>query len=375
MFKMRKNISPFWVLMLLLFHNCSSAQPENPIPVAEHDGGLKLEKVVDDVEIVWGIAQLPDGSLLYTEKAGQLIHFKEGKKTTIHDFENVYENGQGGFFEVVLHPNYEENGWIYLAVSISADGEKGNTAIYRAKLADNKLIDLEQLYKGMPDTDKPYHFGGRIAFDKAGYLYFSIGDRGDRDNNPQDITKDGGKIYRINDDGSIPESNPFFNTPNAKKAIYSYGHRNPQGLVLNPTSGKIWDTEHGPRGGDEVNIIEAGKNFGWPVISYGINYNGTKFTDITKKEGMEQPLLFWVPSIAPCGTDFVTSDYYGDMKGDLLVGSLKFRYLNRCVVKDGKIVRQERLFDKKGRVRDIYQAPDGFLYVSLEYEGIYKIVK
>jgi len=368
----------FFVLFLMttpfLLYNCSLAQPDNPIPESG-DSSFKLEKVVDDVEIPWGIAQLPDGSLLYSEKDGNLIHFNNGAKTIIKNVPKVFAHGQGGLLDVVLDPKYAENQWIYISFSASPDGNKGNTQIIRAKLENESLANIETLYKGTPDTNKPYHFGSRIAFDPAGYLYFSIGDRGDRDNNPQDVTKDGGKIYRINSDGSIPEGNPFANQADAKKAIYSYGHRNPQGLVLNPNSGKIWESEHGPRGGDEINIIEPGKNYGWPVITYGINYSGTKITDETARPGMEQPIHYWVPSIAPCGMEFITSDYYGDWKGNLLIGSLKFNYLNHSIIEGDKVISEERLFDKIGRVRDVYQAPDGFLYVSVEFKGIYKIVK
>jgi len=372
---MYQNSWPLLIILALSLHNCSKAQPDNPVQASEQSS-YKLDLVVGDVEIPWSIAQLPDGSLLYTEKAGLLIRFSSGTKIIIHDFENVFTNGQAGLFDVVLDPDYKTNGWLYLAIATSSDGGKtGNTEIFRTKLENNKLTNLESLYKGDPDTDKPYHFGGRIAFDKEGYLYFAIGDRGNRDENPQDITRDGGKIYRINRDGTIPTDNPFYNSPGAKKAIYSYGHRNPQGLIYNPAVDQIWDSEHGPRGGDEMNIIRAGENNGWPVISYGINYNGTKFTDITKKEGMQDPLLYWVPSIAPCGMDYVTSDYYPEWKGDILIGSLKFRYLNRCDMEGAKVVKQERLFDNKGRVRDVFQAPDGFIYVSIEYEGIYKVIK
>ncbi|CAN0441405.1 unnamed protein product, partial [Scytosiphon promiscuus] len=203
---------------------------------------------------------------------------------------------------------------------------------------------------------------------------FSIGDRGDRDVHPQDITRDGGKIYRLNADGSIPSNNPFVNTEGAKTAIYSYGHRNPQGLVKNPMTGEIWDNEHGPQGGDEINIIEKGKNYGWPVITYGINYSGTPITDKTEMEGMEQPIHYWVPSIAPSGMAFVTSDKYPEWKGNLLIGSLKFQYLERLELKGNKVVYREKLMPEMGRVRDVRQAPDGFIYVAVEGKGIYKLL-
>jgi glucose/arabinose dehydrogenase len=192
--------------------------------------------------------------------------------------------------------------------------------------------------------------------------------------NPQDITRDGGKIYRTKDDGSIPTDNPFFNTSEAKKAIYSYGHRNPQGMALHPVTGKIWIHEHGPQGGDEINIIEAGKNYGWPKITYGINYNDTKITDNTSLPGMEQPIHYWVPSIAPSGMAFVTSDKYPEWKGNLLVGSLKFQYLDRCVLEGNKVVKEEKLLQDLGRVRNVRQAPDGYIYVAIEHKGIVRIV-
>ena len=208
--------------------------------------------------------------------------------------------------DVVLHPNFKENRWIYLSYSSpEGSGRGANTAIMRAELQGGQLQQQEVLYKATPNSGKPFHFGSRIVFDDQGYLYFSIGDRGNRDENPQDITRDGGKIYRINDDGTIPSDNPFVGTDGAKKAIYSYGHRNIQGATLHPTSGRLWTHEHGPQGGDEINLPEPGVNYGWPVITYGVNYGiGTKIGEGTAKPGMAQPLYYWVPSIAPSGMAF-----------------------------------------------------------------------
>merc|ERR1711974_404703 len=273
-----------------------------------------------------------------------------------------------------LHPDYSENGWIYLTYSSSeGDDNGGHTALMRAKLKDNSLVEKQVLYKASPNTTKGQHFGSRIVFDDKGYVYFTIGERGNRDENPQDITRDGGKVYRLHDDGRIPDDNPFVNETNAKKAIYSYGHRNPQGMVIHPETREIWTHEHGPRGGDEINIIKAGKNYGWPVISYGINYSGTSFTDLTEKEGMEQPLHYWNPSIAPSGMAFISSDKYKGWEGNLLVGSLKFQYLDICYIKDGKVVKEERLLDGLGRVRSVNQGPDGYIYVGIENLGIVKL--
>lgn len=357
-------------IFLLFFTFISCAQDKNPV-----NPNYDYEVVVPDLEIPWGFVFLPDNSMLINEKDGTMIHFKDGKKTNVNGVPKVYDRGQGGLLDLALHPNYKENGWIYFTYASSeGEGDGGNTALMRAKLKDNQLVEKQLLYKASPNTTKGQHFGSRIVFDTKGYLFFSAGERGERDINPQDITRDNGKIYRLNDDGSIPEDNPFVNKPNAKKAIYTYGNRNPQGLVLNPFTGEIWEHEHGPRGGDEINIIKAGANYGWPVISYGINYSGTKFTDKTAQDGMEQPLHYWDPSIAPSGMAFISSDNYPGWKGDLLVGSLKFQYMDKCVLKDGKVVKEERLLDGLGRVRTINQGPDGYIYVGIENLGIVKLL-
>jgi glucose/arabinose dehydrogenase len=314
--------------------------------------------------------------MLITEKAGQLIHFKDGKKTEISGLPEMYVRGQGGFMDVVLHPNYKDNNLVFFSYASSdGEGDGGNTTIASAKFNDMTITNWKVLYKAEPNSGKGQHFGSRLQFDKNGYLFFSIGDRGNRDENPQDITRDCGKIYRINYDGTIPKDNPFLEQSNAKKAIYSYGHRNPQGMSIHPKTGEIWTHEHGPKGGDEINIIKAGKNYGWPVISYGVNYSGTKFTEITEKEGMEQPLHYWDPSIAPSGMAFIDSDKYGDWNGNLLVGSLKFQYLDMCTLKDGKIIKEEKLLDGIGRVRSVEQGPDGYIYVGVENLGIVKLLR
>jgi glucose/arabinose dehydrogenase len=360
---------PFLCLILICILTC--AQDKNPINTDN-----SYEVIVPDLDIPWGFTSLPDGSMLITEKAGELIHFKNGIKTTISGLPEIYLRGQGGLMDIVLHPNYNENGWIYLSYASSeGEGEGGNTAIARAKLNSNSLDHIDVLYKATPNTKKGQHFGSRLVFDKDGYLFFTIGERGHREVNPQDITRDCGKVYRLNADGSIPKDNPFINEPNAKKAIYSYGHRNPQGMTLHPKTKDIWTHEHGPKGGDEINIIKAGKNYGWPVISYGVNYSGTSLTELTEKKGMEQPLHYWDPSIAPSGMAFINSDKYGDWNGNLLVGSLKFQYLDMCTIKENKVIKEERLLDGLGRVRSVEQGPDGYIYVGIENLGIVKLIK
>lgn len=371
-----KLVNSIILFFYLSFIACAQ-QEESKVKVeTPKTDNYTTEVVVSGLNIPWGFVFLPDGSMLITEKTGELIHFKDGKNIKIEGLPEIYLRGQGGLLDIELHPNYEENGWIYIThASSKGEGDGGNTALIRAKLKDNSLTNVEELYKAGPNSKKGQHFGSRIEFDNEGYLYFSVGDRGNRDVNPQDITRDCGKIYRLNDDGSIPKDNPFVDTKNAKAAIYSYGHRNPQGMAKHPKTGKIWIHEHGPRGGDEINIVQKGKNFGWPIISYGINYSGTTFTDITEKEGMMQPLFYWVPSIAPSGMSFITSDKYPEWKDNLIVGSLKFNYLERLVIKEEKVIKREKLFEGLGRFRNIRQAPDGYIYASVENLGIVKIVR
>jgi glucose/arabinose dehydrogenase len=365
------------IIPLVAMTLSACAQQQESSVKAEAPNNLKYttEVVVSDIPIPWGLEFLPDGSMLITEKAGALIHFKDGVKANIEGVPEVYNRGQGGLLDIKLHPDYANNGWIYISYASSeGEGNGGNTAIMRAKLNGNTLTNQEVLYKAGPNTTRGQHFGSRIVFDNDGYLFFSMGERGDHFVNAQDITRDNGKVYRLHDDGKIPTDNPFVNTPNAKKAIYSYGHRNPQGMIKHPVTGDIWTHEHGPQGGDEINIVKPGKNYGWPAISYGIDYDNSIITEFTEKEGMEQPLFYWVPSIAPSGLAIVTSDKYPDWKNNLLVGSLKFGYVERLVLENDKVVKREKLFEGIGRVRNVKQAPDGFIYLGVEGKGIVKII-
>jgi len=365
-----------FVITVLLSISACAQQIESSVKAEEPSiVNYTTEVIVSDISIPWGMVFLPDGSMLITERSGELIHFKDGVNIKIDGLPEIHTSGQGGLLDIELHPDYKNNGWIYFSFS-SSEGEEdgGNTAIMRAKLVGKSLVENQLLYKAGPNTEKGQHFGARLEFDDKGYLYFSVGDRGNRNENPQDITRDCGKIYRIHDDGRIPDDNPFVNDSNAKKAIYSFGHRNPQGMVKHYKTGDIWIHEHGPKGGDEINIIVKGKNYGWPTISYGINYSGTTFTEHTSLPNMEQPLFYWVPSIAPCGMAFVTSDVYPAWKENLLVGSLKFQYLERLVLEDGKVVKREKLLEGLGRVRSVRQGSDGYIYVGIEGKGIVKII-
>lgn len=331
-----------------------------------------IDTVVTGLDVPLGLEFLPDGDLLISERAGILYRFNGERLQVITGLPPILAKGQGGLMDLKLHPDYENNGWLYFSYSEPSkeDPQKGCTSIMRARLNGNMLVDKEVIFDGEPDSRTSHHWGCKLEFDKEGYLWFGIGDRGSRDVNPQSLENDCGKIHRIHDDGSIPEDNPFVNTPNSKPSIYTYGHRNPQGTAMHPVTGEIWETEHGPKGGDELNLIEAGKNYGWPVISYGINYNGTKFTDLTEKEGMEQPVIYWVPSIAPCGMTFVDSDRYPGWKNDILIGSLSFQYLERVQLTGNKVSEQEKLLENIGRVRNVRISPDGFIYVAIESPGI-----
>lgn len=350
---------------------------ENPvIKKSLKESDLKVETVVTGLDMPWATAFLPDGRLLVTERTGKLRLVKDGKidPKEITGLPKLLYKGQGGLLDVVLHPDYAKNGWIYISYSSpKAAGEPGddggaNTAMLRAKLKDHALTDVQILFKALPNVKSNPHFGGRIIFDNKGYVFLSLGERGQMEK-AQDLSKDQGKIIRLHEDGKVPADNPFVKTEGAKPEIWSYGHRNPQGLVINPTTGVIWEHEHGPQGGDELNIVEKGKNYGWPLITYGIDYDNSIISKDTVKTGLEQPVLYWKPSIAPCGMAFITSEKFKDWKGDLLVGSLKFNYLQHLVIKDNKVVKKEIIFEKIGRVRDVRQGPDGNIYVVVEDSG------
>lgn len=374
---MNKNCNFYALLFFLapIGFACAQDRTVGPEIITPKSQNYTVETVIDGMEIPWGMVFLPDGSLLVTEKKGELIHLKEGKKTKVEGLPKVTVQGQGGLMDIILHPDYEKNGWLYLSYASSeGEGEGANTAIARAKLENNRLTGLQVLYKASPNSTRGQHFGSRMVFDDEGYLYFSIGDRGDNENNPQDISRDGGKVYRIHDDGTIPKDNPFVNKSNAKTAIFSYGHRNPQGMILHPDSREVWVHEHGPRGGDEINIVKKAANYGWPVITYGINYNGTEITDQRSKPGMEQPLYYWLPSIAPSGFAVLSGDVYPEWKGDLLIGSLKFSYLEKLTLKNNKVEKREKLMDGVGRVRNVIIGPDGLIYAGLDGQGIVRLV-
>ena len=376
-----KKIFLISILLGIFITNYSCAQDlkpldqENKNTIVTDEVDYEMELVFKNENIIWGIEFFDDNSILASVKSGSLFHYKNGIKTEINGLPEIYFRGQGGLLDIAIHPDFKENNLLYFSYASEENkGKGGNTTIARAKLIDNSLTDLEVLYKGSPETKKGQHFGGRLEFDNDNFLYFSIGDRGNRNVNPQDITVDGGKIYRIKDDGSIPVDNPFYNSPNAKRAIYSYGHRNPQGMFKHPETGEIWTNEHGPRGGDEINIIQKGKNYGWPKITYGINYSGTTITKDKSLPNMEQPLYYWLPSIAPSSFEYISSEIYPNWKGSLLAGALVFKYIERIGIKNNKVISRSKIAEDLGRPRDVKQGPDGYIYVSIENKGVYKII-
>ena len=298
-----------------------------------------------------------------------------GESIEIENIPDVFLKNQGGLLDIELHPNFSVNNKIFFSFSKGDNDTGANTAVASATLINNSLENIEILYHGEELTTSSLHWGCRLQFNNDGYLFFTIGDRGNRNKNPQNIALDGGKVYRINEDGTIPNDNPFVNESGAKKAIFSYGHRNPQGMFKHPLTGEIWTNEHGPRGGDEINIISSGKNYGWPKITYGINYSGTTITNDKNLPGMEQPLYYWVPSIAPSGFEYLNSKKYYDWNGSILVGSLKYMYLERLVLDQNNNVKyREKVAENIGRVRDVKISPDGFIYLAVDNKGIFKIV-
>ena len=332
---------------------------------------FRLDTVVTGLSIPWGMTFLPDGTMLITDREGQLYSFKNEKLTEIEGIPAVKARGQGGMLDIEIHPNFEENNYIYLSYSKPDEsGDQATTAVMRAKFDENKLTDQEVIFEALPYSSTRHHYGSRLEFDNDGFLFVTVGDRGNRDENPQNLDNHCGKVHRIHDDGKIPTDNPFINEANAKKTIYSYGHRNPQGMSLHPETGVIWAHEHGPRGGDEMNLIQKSKNYGWPIISYGINYVGTKFTELTEEENMLQPKKYWVPSIAPCGMTFVSGDKYPNWKNDILSGSLRFNFLSRLKMNGDEVVKEEILLKGIGRMRAVEMGNDGLIYIAIENPGM-----
>ena len=331
---------------------------------------LNTQVWIDGLDTPWGLVFTGANSAFVTEKDGDLHQIKDGKllPDPISGTPKVNSKGQGGLMDIAIDPDYNENGWIYLSFSHQLENNLNMTKIIRGHIKGGKWQDEQVLFSAKPEhyLKTSHHYGSRISFDGAGHMFFSIGERGKKDM-AQDITRPNGKIHRLMRDGNVPKDNPFVGNPKAYPSIYSYGNRNPQGLVY--ANGKLWETEHGPKGGDELNLIKSGANYGWPVISYGRNYSGTELTPYTHMEGMEQPISQWTPSIAACGLDVVSGEMFKRWDGYLLAGALKFKELRLIKLRDGQYVSEQILLKDRGRVRDVTMGTDGAIYVVLNRPG------
>lgn len=333
---------------------------------------LNVDTLYTDFDNPWGLTWIGDNKLLVTEKKGEILIFQDDKFTgnKVEGLPEVWNVGQSGLLDITTHPNFEDNGWIYISFGKNMPDSTGATTIMRFKLEGNKAVQQEELITAGPAWKGGRHYGSRIVFDNDGYLFFSNGDKGNKPENAQDLTNSHGKIHRIHDDGRIPQDNPFVNVDGAIPSIWTYGNRNPQGMVYDKENDRLYESEHGPMGGDELNLIEKGKNYGWPVITYGQNYDGTPITEITEKEGMEQPLTYYVPSIATAGIALVTSDRYPAWKGDILIGALAKMHINRVDMNGATAGTQEIMLQDIGRVRQVKESPDGYLYAITQGTGL-----
>jgi glucose/arabinose dehydrogenase len=334
------------------------------ITTQEHS--FQVVKLVEGLEHPWALAFLPDGRMLVTERPGRLRIVGTDRKLDaqpVAGLPAITPHGQGGLMDVALHPRFTENSLIY--ISYAARGEGGvSTEVARGRLSGRRLEDVQVIFRQLPKSGGGRHFGSRLVFDRAGFLYITLGDRGEmeRAQKPDDHA---GSVIRLHDDGRVPQDNPFAGKPGWKPEKFTLGNRNIQGAALHPQTGLLWTHEHGPQGGDEVNVIRAGVNYGWPVITYGVNYGfGTKIGEGTHKTGMAQPLHYWVPSIAPSGMAFYTGDRFPRWRGDLFVGALRDQMLVRLKLDGEKVVAEERMLTGTlGRIRDVRNGPDGLIYL------------
>ena len=362
------------ILSLALSTGTALAQPGFGAPQVQ----FRTVTVVDGFQNPWSIAWLPNGDMLVTERPGRIRTVRDGQllPEPMANVPAVKASGQGGLFDIVLHPDYAENGWVYVSFAKpAAEGDEATTTVIRARIRDNALVDIEEVFEADAWSNSAGHYGGRIVFDDEGYMFISSGERmapstGDLTQHPAQQTDNHfGVIVRLNDDGSVPGDNPFVGRAGYAPEIWSYGHRNPQGLAFDAETGLLWETEHAPQGGDELNLIQPGKNYGWPVIGYGVNYgSGTPIHASREQEGMEQPAAFWVPSIAPSGLMIYRGEPFSAWNGNLFAGGLSADHgrISRLTVRDGVVSGRAPMLMQEYRVRDVRQGPDGFIYVATD---------
>jgi aldose sugar dehydrogenase len=347
--------------------------------VDSEQAAFAVDRLVDGLEHPWAMAFLPEGGMLVTEREGRLRLVTEDFELTPEPLAGVptaFARGQGGLLDVVLHPDFEDNRLVYLSYAYLANGGAG-TAVARGRLGDGALQDTEVIFESNGLASGGRHFGSRLLFDNDGYLYVTHGDRGERDE-AQNLANHTGSLIRLHDDGRVPEDNPFVGRDDAMPEIFSYGHRNAQGIALHPETGVVWQHEHGPRGGDELNIIRpGGLNYGWPEVTQGVEYATGRAIGLDEApEGIEAPVHVWTPSIAPSGMAFYTGDAFPEWQGDLLVGALAYRLLARLELDDDTVVHEERLLEGDiGRIRDVRVGPDGLVYLLTDEAdgGLYRL--
>jgi aldose sugar dehydrogenase len=356
------------ILSVTLTLGCERAPGADvPDTVDSDQARFRVVVLAEGLEHPWGMAFLPDGDLLITERPGRLRLVRDGAldPAPLEGLPEVYASGQGGLLDVALDPDFPTNRLIYLSYAAETDAGAG-TRVARARLGEGRLEELEVIFEGFMGSGGR-HFGSRLGFDPDGYLFVTLGERGD-DERAQELRDLAGKVVRLQPDGSVPDDNPFVGRADAAPEVFSYGHRNPQGLAVHPETGRVWVVEHGPRGGDEVNLVAAGVNYGWPVITYGRAYSGLPMGEGSEKEGMAQPLHYWVPSISPSGMAFYEGDAFPQWQGDLFTGGLSGELLARLELDGERVVEEERLLDGVlGRIRDVRVGPDGYLYLLTDY--------
>ena len=355
-------------LVCLLLSGAASAE-DSKVP-----SSFKPTVIAEGLEHPWSLAFLPRGSYLVTERQGRLWRiYEDGRKVEVKGVPPVYNRGQGGLLDIVTEPGFKDNGYVYFSYAATDpdNSDIANTEVARARLSltQNRLNDLQVIFKAEPKVEGSNHWGSRLLFAPDGTLFITLGERFDYKNEAQSPKNHLGTIVRINPDGSIPEDNPFADGEKGRPEVFSYGHRNPQGLALHPQSGEIWEHEHGPQGGDEINILKSGANYGWPAATFGISYWGFKISDETSIDGMEDSILHWTPSIAPSGMAFYTGDKFPEWKGDLFVGALAGQHLRRVELDGSEIIgQQELLTENRERIRDVRNGPDGYLYILTDQD-------
>ena len=372
-------ISRQYLLYMMIFSLClalSTTVKASKVIYLDKSSHFEVEEIISGLGVTWGMAFLSDDEIIFTQRNGKagLLNIKQNQLSWLKNLPPVYHNGQAGLLDVAVPDDYAQSGWIYFTYS-KQQGDKSATTLSRAKLKRNQLLHWQDILVSHSSEKTNYHYGSRISFDEQGHVFFSIGDRGNRPNS-QNLSNHAGSILRLNLDGSVPEDNPFFSDSQVLPEIWSYGHRNPQGLFYDKNTRRLWSIEHGPRGGDEINLIHPGKNYGWPIISYGQEYNRpVAVGESTHQKGMEQPVKYYVPSIAPGSLLVYSGKAFPQWQGNLFAGALKLKHLNRITINENlQAVDEERLLKKLNeRIRCVIEGPEGWLYFSTDSGKILRI--